>query len=84
MSTLRQLNMMKAKTDNDTAIKFCVCRRSKDTNMLKCQLCKDLFHSRHSIVSSLSSLIISLLGKPALQILPIAITMVSVCVLPFA
>lgn len=50
MKNLRERNINKMQADDS---RFCVCRRSKFGQMLRCELCKDWFHSKFSkIVSS--------------------------------
>lgn len=42
MKNLRERNVNKMQSDES---KFCVCRRAKFGQMLRCELCKDWFHS---------------------------------------
>jgi histone demethylase JARID1 len=46
MKNLRERNIGKMEIDDS---RFCVCRRSKFGQMLRCELCKDWFHSKFSI-----------------------------------
>lgn len=46
MKNLRQKNVEKMMLDD---ARFCVCRKAKFGQMLRCELCKDWFHSKPSI-----------------------------------
>ena len=49
MRELRAKNMEKHRQE-DCDFKYCVCRKGPSGFMLQCELCKDWFHSKYSLI----------------------------------